>query len=58
MANQTSQNDLVRVTEQRDQLAFALLDAISIIEAQDDPDCAAWLGQARAALAKVSHDQQ
>ena len=45
--------DLIRVTEERDALVTLLKDAVAIIEANDDPDCEAWLGQARAALAKV-----
>jgi|GEM_PF-996202 hypothetical protein len=45
--------DLARVTEERRELVALLKDAYSIIEAMDDPDCEAWLGQARAALAKA-----
>ncbi len=45
--------DLLRVTAQRDELAALLRDACHIIEVSDDPDCEAWLGQARHALAKV-----
>jgi hypothetical protein len=43
--------DLIR--QQRDELLTLLQDACAIIEALDDPTCEAWLGQARAALAKV-----
>lgn len=45
--------DLIHVTEERKELIALLQDAYAIIEASDDPDCEAWLGQARAALAKV-----
>jgi hypothetical protein len=55
MAEHTPQAklDLLHVTEERDQLAALLRDACNIIEASDDPDCEAWLSQARHALAKV-----
>ena len=43
--------DLMR--QQRDELLTLLQDAYAIIEALDDPTCEPWLGQARAALAKV-----
>jgi hypothetical protein len=43
--------DLMR--QQRDELLTLLRDAYAIIEALDDPTCEPWLGQARAALAKV-----
>jgi hypothetical protein len=45
---------LQRMTEQRDEFKALLQDAYDIISVQDDPDCAAWLGQARAALAKAA----
>jgi hypothetical protein len=37
----------------RTRIADLIHDAISIIEACDDPDCEAWLGQARAELALI-----
>jgi len=43
-----------RMTEQRNELRALLQEAYDIISAQDDPDCEAWLGQARAALAKTA----
>jgi hypothetical protein len=45
--------DLARIREQRDELVTLVQDAYSIIEALDDPECEAWLGQARAALARA-----
>ena len=49
-----SKLNLQRVTEQRNELRALLQDAYDIISAQDDPDCEAWLGQARATLAKMA----
>jgi|RhiMetdeSRZDD1v2_1073273.scaffolds.fasta_scaffold40255_4 hypothetical protein len=49
-----SKLNLQRMTEQRDELRALLQDAYDIISAQHDPDCEAWLGQARAALAKTA----
>ena len=49
-----SKLNLQRMTEQRDELRALLQDAYDIISAQRDPDCEAWLGQARAALAKTA----
>ena len=49
-----SKLNLQRMTEQRNELRALLQDAYDIISAQDDPDCDAWLGQARAALAKMA----
>jgi len=49
-----SKLNLHRMTEQRDELRALLQDAYDIISAQHDPDCEAWLGQARAALAKTA----
>jgi hypothetical protein len=43
-----------RLTEQRNELRALLQDAYDIISAQHDPDCEAWLGQARATLAKTA----
>jgi hypothetical protein len=45
---------LQRTTEQRDEFRALLQDAYDIISAQNDSDCEAWLGQARAALAKAA----
>jgi hypothetical protein len=54
MARHTPQArlDLARVSEERQGLITLLEEAIAIIEAADEPDCEAWLGQARATLAK------
>jgi hypothetical protein len=49
-----SKLNLQRMTEQRNELRALLQDAYDIISAQHDPDCEAWLGQARAALAKMA----
>jgi hypothetical protein len=49
-----SKLNLQRMTEQRDELRALLQDAYDIISARHDPDCEAWLGQARAALAKTA----
>jgi hypothetical protein len=49
-----SKLNLQRMTEQRDELRALLQDAYDIISAQHDPDCEAWLGQARVALAKMA----
>jgi hypothetical protein len=45
---------LQRMTEQRDELRALLQDAYDIISTQDDRDCEAWLGRARATLAKTA----
>jgi hypothetical protein len=54
--SQTSHSklNLQRITEQRNELRALLQDAYDIISAQHDPDCEAWLGQARVALAKMA----
>ena len=49
-----SKLNLQRLTEQRNELRALLQDAYDIISAQHDPDCEAWLGKARAALAKMA----
>jgi hypothetical protein len=49
-----SKLNLQRTTEQRDELRALLQDAYDIISTQDDPACEAWLGRARAALAKTA----
>jgi hypothetical protein len=49
-----SKLNLQRMTEQRNELRALLQDAYDIISAQDDPDCEAWLGQARVTLAKTA----
>jgi hypothetical protein len=49
-----SKLNLQRITEQRNELRALLQDAYDIISAQHDPDCEAWLGQARVALAKMA----
>jgi len=49
-----SKLNLERITEQRNELRALLQDAYDIISAQHDPDCEAWLGQARATLAKTA----
>ena len=49
-----SKLNLQRMTEQRNELRALLEDAYDIISAQDDPDCEAWLGQARVTLAKTA----
>jgi hypothetical protein len=49
-----SKLNLERITEQRNELRALLQDAYDIISAQHDPDCEAWLGQARVALAKMA----
>jgi hypothetical protein len=49
-----SKLNLQRITEQRNELRVLLQDAYDIISAQHDPDCEAWLGQARVALAKMA----
>jgi hypothetical protein len=49
-----SKLNLQRITEQRNELRALLQDAYDIISAQNDPDCEAWLGQARVALAKMA----
>jgi hypothetical protein len=49
-----SKLNLQRITEQRNELRALLQDAYDIISAQHDPDCEAWLGQARATLAKTA----
>ena len=45
---------LQRMTEQRDELRALLQGAYDIISTQDDRDCQAWLGRARATLAKTA----
>jgi hypothetical protein len=45
--------DLARVTAERQELLTLLEEAIAIIEAADEPDCEAWLGQARTTLARM-----
>jgi hypothetical protein len=55
--SQTSHSklNLQRITEQRNELRALLQDAYDIISDQHDPpDCEAWLGQARATLAKMA----
>jgi hypothetical protein len=42
----------------RTRIADLIRDAIDIITACDDPDCEAWLGQARAELAVMNAKQQ
>jgi hypothetical protein len=49
-----SKLNLQRIIEQRNELRALLQDAYDIISAQHDPDCEAWLGQARVALAKMA----
>ncbi|MGB8893171.1 MAG: hypothetical protein WCD13_02455 [Pseudolabrys sp.] len=49
-----SKLNLQRMTEQRNELRALLQDAYDIISTQDDPDCVAWLGQARVTLAKTA----
>ena len=49
-----SKLNLQRIIEQRNELSALLQDAYDIISAQHDPDCEAWLGQARVALAKMA----
>ena len=49
-----SKLNLQRIIEQRNELRELLQDAYDIISAQHDPDCEAWLGQARVALAKMA----
>jgi hypothetical protein len=49
-----SKLNLQRITEQRNELRALVQDAYDIISAQHNPDYEAWLGQARAALAKMA----
>ena len=49
-----SKLNLQRIIEQRNELRALLQDAYDIISAQHDPNCEAWLGQARVALAKMA----
>jgi hypothetical protein len=49
-----SKLNLELITEQRNELRALLQDAYDIISAQHDPDCEAWLGQARVTLAKMA----